>query len=493
MAKHRTIDVKAQVNLPLIKTFRLCVGGISHRLLRSVLTLAVVVMAVAFFMFLLAESMFVGSTARGVASQVTESRLASSTLTYLFEFPASLMMSRRLASAVRDEPAKLTEYAAVTEWQVARVEALAGLCDREQSYLDFFEDLPIGNRLVLVHKHRGRDIFRLLDDGAERAGFAERLEPMLDIELPGGMDGFAGFLDVFPAFETELKAFTGTWRESVESLRSSVTAGAGHSDFAAWVRELDETAIGDWVQDLRERGFDMDTASMLKVRDQLRELHLEERVSKTLNTDEKADGWIKAFKQTKRITLAEKLLLVGDERAIRLLGDAFTRDELKAVAERASRQKRLTDLTKRLSGKVETGVGGGLTARQVFLLLISFVVCMVGIANAMLMSITERFREIATMKCLGATDRYILVQFMMEAGIQGVAGGVAGMLIGFLIALVKNSGSFGATLYAYWPGIPLVWCGAASLAAGVLLAVLASIYPSWSASRMVPMEAMRVE
>jgi len=129
----------------------------------------------------------------------------------------------------------------------------------------------------------------------------------------------------------------------------------------------------------------------------------------------------------------------------------------------------------------------------VFLLFISFIVCMVGIANAMLMSITERFREIATMKCLGGTDRYILIQFMMEAALQGLVGGILGMIIGFVIVLVKNAGSFGSYLFTYWPGQDIIINGAVSVAAGIVLAVLASVYPSWAASRMVPMEAMRVE
>ena len=118
---------------------------------------------------------------------------------------------------------------------------------------------------------------------------------------------------------------------------------------------------------------------------------------------------------------------------------------------------------------------------------------MVGIANAMLMSITERFREIATMKCLGATDRYILTQFMMEAGLQGVCGGVFGVALGFVIAFLRDWLVLGAEMFANWPVLPLAACALVSLAAGVFLAVFASVQPSWSASRMAPMEAMRVE
>ena len=134
-----------------------------------------------------------------------------------------------------------------------------------------------------------------------------------------------------------------------------------------------------------------------------------------------------------------------------------------------------------------------LSPLQFFLLAISFLVCMVGITNAMLMSITERFREIATMKCLGATDTYILMQFMMEAAMQGFVGGILGVVIGFVIAALRSWTNFNFYLFEYWPGGDMAVCSLVSLLAGVLLAMLASIVPSWIASRMAPMDAMRVE
>jgi len=111
----------------------------------------------------------------------------------------------------------------------------------------------------------------------------------------------------------------------------------------------------------------------------------------------------------------------------------------------------------------------------------------------MLMSITERFREIATMKCLGATDRYILSQFMLEAAIQGFFGGILGMIIGFVVAVAKGSVTLGGTLFSAWPGYELCAAGAMATGVGILLSVLASVYPAWAASRMAPMDAMRVE
>ena len=74
-------------------------------------------------------------------------------------------------------------------------------------------------------------------------------------------------------------------------------------------------------------------------------------------------------------------------------------------------------------------------SKQTWLISLSLLVCVVGIANAMLMSVTERFREIGTMKCLGALDTFIVKLFLLESTFQGFAGTSAGIVIGFLLTL----------------------------------------------------------
>ncbi|MHC4873047.1 MAG: ABC transporter permease, partial [Planctomycetota bacterium] len=61
----------------------------------------------------------------------------------------------------------------------------------------------------------------------------------------------------------------------------------------------------------------------------------------------------------------------------------------------------------------------GMSSKTIWLVVMSLLVCSVGIVNAMLMSVTERFQEIGTMKCLGAMDGFIIKIFMIEAFIQG--------------------------------------------------------------------------
>ena len=142
-------------------------------------------------------------------------------------------------------------------------------------------------------------------------------------------------------------------------------------------------------------------------------------------------------------------------------------------------------------GPEDTSVAS--TAKQRWIVILSLLVCVVGIVNAQLMAVTERFREIGTMKCLGALDRFVLRLFVMEAGMQGVAGGTVGALAGALFALINATLSYGwpALSQVSWPGVVLSII--ISTGVGFLLSLLGVLYPASLAARMQPVEAMRVE
>jgi len=125
---------------------------------------------------------------------------------------------------------------------------------------------------------------------------------------------------------------------------------------------------------------------------------------------------------------------------------------------------------------------------------LSMLVCLVGIVNSMLMSVTERFREIGTMKCLGALDTFIVRLFFIESAIQGAVGTLVGIPIGFVLTYLRMAITFGFGTfeYGYLLGHTLINV-AICLVVGTLLAVLAAIYPAYVAARMQPVEAMRVE
>lgn len=122
-------------------------------------------------------------------------------------------------------------------------------------------------------------------------------------------------------------------------------------------------------------------------------------------------------------------------------------------------------------------------------LLISFV----GIMNAMLMSVTERFREIGTMKCLGALDAFIVKLFMLESTLQGIAGTLTGVVVGLLLAYGEALFTYGGETWRLLPLATLLKMLGFCAVAGTLLTVGGAVYPARQAARMKPVDAMRSE
>lgn len=146
------------------------------------------------------------------------------------------------------------------------------------------------------------------------------------------------------------------------------------------------------------------------------------------------------------------------------------------------------------SGAVQpTASKGSLGATSLWLIAISLLVCAVGIVNAMLMSVSERFREIGTMKCLGALDSFIVRLFILESFFQGFTGTLLGILLGFLFALVVNARVFGWMAFTYFPTGGVLLTALYSAVVGAVLSVVAAVFPALRAARMAPVEAMRIE
>jgi ABC-type antimicrobial peptide transport system permease subunit len=146
---------------------------------------------------------------------------------------------------------------------------------------------------------------------------------------------------------------------------------------------------------------------------------------------------------------------------------------------------------------------GELQARIVWLAAMSLVVATVGIVNSMLMSVTERYKEIGTMKCLGALDTFIVRLFLLEAGLLGVLGSLLGAILGAGIMMLVYLGKLGgAGVLKAWatPALELggaaipLWLGIVfSVLIGAILSVLAALYPAWRAAKMPPAAALRSE
>ncbi|HPC16768.1 MAG TPA: ABC transporter permease [Candidatus Hydrogenedentes bacterium] len=134
----------------------------------------------------------------------------------------------------------------------------------------------------------------------------------------------------------------------------------------------------------------------------------------------------------------------------------------------------------------------GNRATQVWLAAISLLVCVVGITNAMLMSVTERYREIGTMKCLGALDWFVVKLFLIEAGVIGLLGSLLGAALGFMFSLLAWMAQY-EHVFSAMPWRAVFARLAMAVVVGAVLSVIGAIYPARRAGKMPPADAMRTE
>jgi ABC-type antimicrobial peptide transport system permease subunit len=118
--------------------------------------------------------------------------------------------------------------------------------------------------------------------------------------------------------------------------------------------------------------------------------------------------------------------------------------------------------------------------------LISLVVGGVGIMNIMLVSVTERTKEIGLRMAVGARARDILRQFLVEAVLLCLLGGAIGIVLG-------RGGSILVRVLMHWPTEVSLPAIVASVAVSVAVGLLFGYYPAWKASRLDPIEALRYE
>ncbi len=118
--------------------------------------------------------------------------------------------------------------------------------------------------------------------------------------------------------------------------------------------------------------------------------------------------------------------------------------------------------------------------------LIALLVGGIGIMNIMLLTVTERYREIGLRMAVGARSRDILRQFLVEAVVLCLIGGAVGITAG-------RGASVLVRLLARWPTEPSFVAVLASVSVSITVGVIFGYYPAWKASRLDPIEALRFE
>jgi putative ABC transport system permease protein len=128
---------------------------------------------------------------------------------------------------------------------------------------------------------------------------------------------------------------------------------------------------------------------------------------------------------------------------------------------------------------------------------LALAVASIGIVNTLVMAILERRREIGIMKAIGASDTDVKKLFFAEAGVMGLFGGAAGVVLGWAIGQVIN---FGTNIYLkrqHFPpeqvwSVPW-WLVAGAIGFAVIVSLLSGLYPAARAARLDPVQALRYE
>jgi ABC-type antimicrobial peptide transport system permease subunit len=118
--------------------------------------------------------------------------------------------------------------------------------------------------------------------------------------------------------------------------------------------------------------------------------------------------------------------------------------------------------------------------------MISLVVGGIGIMNIMLVSVTERTREIGLRMAVGAEQGDILRQFLTEAVLLCLLGGTSGIAVGRVSSLV-------VTKVMHWPTAVSLPAIVAAVLISAIVGIAFGFYPAWKASRLDPIEALRYE
>jgi putative ABC transport system permease protein len=489
----KPIVAQEQVKLGPARCVQLALTGMSYRMFRSLVTIAILALAVAFLVHMLAYGLMSGATQAAAYQQLRADREAGEMVTRLTtaDQPKTVL---EVMVAGRDQR-RLAEY---RRWagDDAAFDAALEAADDAGRFADYLAVLPAASYAALVGDESPAALLAQLN-GEDRL---QRFETTVkDLGLAPPLGDWPTMRELALQRWPEARALARRISEAHRQAIAQVRRQFDNQPAAALFRSPPEGLLSA----MQQAGFEVDAADLEHVAHFVTRTDDLAAFSRMITNDRVRQALARRLRLSKAEISTDRTLNYLDSTGkaqwfagVLAENDAPDRLDAPRLLELASNYRRQEKLEAAAGDEAPEADGSfmGLPASTLYLIGLSFIVCVVGVANAMLMSVTERFTEIATMKCLGAMDRFVMMMFVFEAAIQGLVGGLAGLVLGIVLALLRGLLDFGTLLgYATSAAGQIGMAAVLSLAVGILLATFAAVGPSWVAARLAPMEAMRVE
>jgi cell division protein FtsX len=440
------LHIQDQPRLPLAQQAGIVLDGLRHRFTRVLLTLLVVMLAVAFVCYVITEQRAVQANLAATKSTLSRFDDLNRFLGWLSGPNDNASLQRRLAQ-VPQNAWDIPFLADSLKIPLSQTQSLADDAKAWESIQAWFDGLPLGQRRVLFGSTHWAAALERLDAPEAVAQGAWETGARLPENLLALTRTRARYQAALTAASTGLQALNAHLSDQLRQ--------------PSLIPFLADSASAR--QTLQQAGFAIAPQAL-----------------QNLQSDARAYQGVSALAKSKTKTAQPTNPDYASASAPATASSENLRD---ALSQANTLQSRIFNRYPSASGPDRTN----------WLIAVSFLVCLAGITNAMLVSVLERFREIATMKCLGAMDGFIATIFIAEASLIGILGGIAGALLGTLAGLTRVAWALGfQSLDPIAPSaIGLIVLQ--GVLAGWLLTVLSSIYPSFAAARMPPMAAMRVD
>lgn len=488
----KTIDVKDQPILSLSRTVSIALAGVKYRLFRAMVTVVVITVAMSFLMNILSESMIKRAVAETARDEIHAMHLSDQWIAKL-----SVPQSRdEIIEILSENAADSDVFAEMMQFSGsdANPQEMHELAVQASGYIDFFNALDYGKRRLLAGRSEGSYIFDYLTDATHRQAFFDHLAKLKTIEFPGDPQALVPYLTSWTALDALCKQIRKSQQLALKKVQSQLD---GQLMLAALTQA--DGAFGDVI---RQSGFYLPQAESVTLASQAQAMidrHIIEDTINNISLRRDIAAKENILPADVKVEMIWKLLLSKEHaqwymNAMQAAGVTISEMSASRLVTLAEGFKKQRLLVRAELATADSGTGFlGMGKRMSWLLFVSMLVCAVGIANAMLMSVTERFREIATLKCLGALDGFIMLVFLIESSILGLMGGLLGSLIGLIIGMSRMAFEFKSLMFQSIPVESLLISGVISVLLGIVLAAVSAVYPSMRAARLAPMEAMRIE